>query len=193
MACEPRGTRRSLFPLPTQRAIPAFKSTSPARSPATSEARQPVAYKVSRAARSRRPSRVSRLGASSNRSTAAGPRTVGRRSHTAGAISNLATFSGSRPSPTMKRKKVERLARCRHTLDGARPERESARHIRLRTAHPDRPAGQEPQTFASGRTASSPTCMPPKCERRLHIRPSSSGGKARSESLADQIAPEILA
>ena len=63
-----------------------------------------------------------RRAAASSRSTAAGPSTVGRRSQTAGATSSLATFSVSLPSKIRKRKNVERLARCRPMLVGARPE-----------------------------------------------------------------------
>ena len=65
--------------------------------------------------------RVRRRASSSSRSTAAGPSTVGRRSQTAGATSSLATLSESLPSKTRNRKNVERLARCRQMLLGARP------------------------------------------------------------------------
>ena len=47
---------------------------------------------------------------------AAGLSTVGKRSQTTGAINSFATFSVTLPSSTRKRKNVERLARCRHTL-----------------------------------------------------------------------------
>ena len=57
----------------------------------------------SRAAASRRPSRVERSGAASRRSTAAGPSTVGMRSQTKGAARIRATFSVSRPSKIKKR------------------------------------------------------------------------------------------
>ena len=154
MAREPSGTTRSLFPLPTHRANPVFRSRSTGSSPTTSEARQPVAYKVSKQARSRRPSRVSERGDSSRRSTAAGLKTVGKRSQTAGATSSLATLSAE---PALEDQKAKEGGKARQVP--AHAARRQTRAIeRLDVAAQGRyvqssPAGPARSTYASGQTA----------------------------------------
>ncbi len=85
MASSPKGTKRSLLPLPVTRSTPCCRLISVNCKPTNSDTRKPVAYKTSNKTRSRNPKSVVVSGASNNDSTSSSVNVLGNERPSFGA------------------------------------------------------------------------------------------------------------